>query len=158
MSSLNKTFIVNGRIHNYAVEDDIPLLWFLRDTLGLTGTKYSCGIGLCGSCMVLVDNKAVNSCQIKAASVANKSIITIEGLSQNSYSSVQQAWIDEQVPQCGYCQSGQIIAATALLDNNPRPSSKQIDEAMSAVLCRCGTYQRVKRAIHRVINSQSSKS
>lgn len=139
---------VNGREHEVDVPRDTPLLWVLRDTLGLMGTKYGCGMELCGACTVLVDGEAVRSCGISAESAVGKEIITIEGLSRNRNHPLQQAWIEEEVPQCGYCQSGQIMAAAALLARNPRPSDADIDRAMNGVICRCGTYQRIRRAIH----------
>ena len=157
MSTYKKRFIVNGKAHNLAIEDEMPLLWLLRDTLGLTGTKYGCGIGICGSCLVLIDEEPFHSCTVSSGFAAGKKIVTIEGIFKDDYSPVQQAWIEEQVPQCGYCQSGQIIAATALLIKHPDPTPEQIDKAMSSVLCRCGTYQRVKRAIHRAINNSKAK-
>ncbi len=140
---------VNGREHEVDVRLGTPLLWVLRDTLGLTGTKYGCGMELCGACTVLVDGEAVRSCRFSAESAVGKEIITIEGLSRNRSHPLQQAWIEEEVPQCGYCQSGQIMAAAALLARNPRPSDADIDRAMNGIICRCGTYQRIRRAIHR---------
>jgi isoquinoline 1-oxidoreductase alpha subunit len=128
---------------------DTPLLWVLRDTLGLTGTKYGCGMGLCGACTVHLDGAAVRSCQTPLRSVGTKKVTTIEGLSLDRSHPVQRAWIAEQVPQCGYCQSGQIMQAASLLAKNPRPSKEEIDEAMSGNICRCGTYQRIRRAIQR---------
>jgi aerobic-type carbon monoxide dehydrogenase small subunit (CoxS/CutS family) len=139
---------VNG-VENIAdVDPDTPLLWVLRDTLGLTGTKYSCGIGECGSCTVHIDGKAERSCILPVSSVEGKHITTIEGLSPDGSHPVQQAFIKEQVPQCGYCIPGQIMTATALLDENPHPDDDDIDAALSNNLCRCGTYQRVRRAVH----------
>lgn len=131
------------------VAPDTPLLWVLRDTLGLTGTKYGCGMGLCGACTVHLDGAAVRSCQTPLRSVGTKKVTTIEGLSLNRSHPVQRAWIADQVPQCGYCQSGQIMQAASLLAKNPRPSKEEIDEAMSGNICRCGTYQRIRRAIQR---------
>jgi isoquinoline 1-oxidoreductase alpha subunit len=128
---------------------DTPLLWVLRDTLGLTGTKYGCGMGLCGACTVHLDGTAVRSCQTPLGSVGAKKITTIEGLSCDRSHPVQRAWITEQVPQCGYCQSGQIMQAVSLLAKNARPSKEEIDVAMSGNICRCGTYQRIRRAIQR---------
>jgi len=139
---------VNGREHDVEVRPDTPLLWFLRDTLGLTGTKYGCGMELCGACTVLVDGEAVRSCGIPAESVAGKEIVTIEGLSRDRSHPLQKAWMEEEVPQCGYCQSGQILAAAALLAKKPKPSDADIDRAMNGIICRCGTYQRIRRAIH----------
>ena len=144
MISLN----VNGTGYDLDVQPDTPLLWVLRENVGLTGTKFGCGVGQCGSCTVHLDGKAVRSCQIPVASVAGKKITTIEGLSADSSHVLQKAWIAEQVPQCGYCQSGQIMAAAALLAKNPRPTDDDIDAGMTNI-CRCGTYQRIRRAIHR---------
>jgi len=128
---------------------DTPLLWVLRDELGFTGTKYGCGIAVCGSCSVLLDGAVTRACVTPLAAALGKDITTIEGLSGDNSHPLQQAWIAEQVPQCGYCQSGQLISALALLQQHPRPSDAEIDAAMSRVLCRCGTYQRIRRAIHR---------
>ena len=139
---------VNGTIHQVDVEDDTPLLWVLREQLGLSGTKFGCGIAACGACTVHVDGQAVRSCSFPAAAAGGRSITTIEGLSPDRSHPVQQAWIQEQVPQCGYCQSGMILAAAALLKERPAPSEAEIDAAMTN-LCRCGTYARVRRAIHR---------
>ena len=139
---------VNGRAQVVDVEDDTPLLWVLRDTLGLTGTKYGCGIAQCGACTVLMDGKASRSCVIPVAAAAKRKITTIEGLAGEKLHPVQQAWIDVQVPQCGYCQSGMIMAAVALLQEKPQPSDDDINTAISNI-CRCGTYQRVRKAIHR---------
>ena len=130
-------------------QDDTPLLWVLRDTLDLKGTKYSCGIGSCGTCTVLVDGKPIPSCLITLKSVKNKKITTIEGISQFNSNAVQKAWEDLQVPQCGYCQSGQILTAIALLNKNKNPDDEEIKEAMSGVLCRCGTYPRILKAIRK---------
>jgi isoquinoline 1-oxidoreductase alpha subunit len=143
------TLTVNGEEHALDVSPDTPLLWILRDTLGLTGTKYSCGIGLCGACTVHVDGEAIRSCVTPVSEVAGKGITTIEGLSPDGSHPVQQAWAAENVVQCGYCQPGQIMAAAALLAKNPNPTDADIDTAMSGNLCRCGTYQRIRRAIHR---------
>jgi aerobic-type carbon monoxide dehydrogenase small subunit (CoxS/CutS family) len=137
---------VNGTDHQVDVPDGIPLLWMLRDFLGLTGAKYGCGIGLCGACTVHIDGRAVRSCTVTAADVTGE-ITTIEGL--NGDHPVQQAWLAENVPQCGYCQPGQVMAAVALLAAHPRPSEAQVDQTMSGVLCRCGTYQRIRQAIER---------
>jgi len=144
------TLIVNGKSHAVEVAPETPLLWVLRDTLGLTGTKFGCGIAQCGACTVLVDGEAVRSCQLPAREAAGHRIVTIEGLSAKGDHPLQQAWVAEQVPQCGYCQSGQILAAAALLSRKPRPTDADIDDAMAGVLCRCGTYNRIRRAIHRV--------
>lgn len=126
-----------------------PLLWILRETLGLTGTKFGCGQGLCGACTVHLDDTAVRACQISAADAAGRSIVTIEGLAGEALHPVQQAWIAESVPQCGYCQAGQIMAAVALLREMPKPDDAAIDAAMAGNLCRCGTYRRIRKAIHR---------
>jgi isoquinoline 1-oxidoreductase subunit alpha len=142
---------VNGEAHELEVDPATPLLWVLRDTLGLTGTKYSCGIAVCGACTVHVDGAPVRACVTPLSAVANKSITTIEGLSKDSSHPVQRAWIALDVPQCGYCQSGQIMTAAALLARNPKPTDTDIDQAMSGVLCRCGTYLRVRRAIKQAV-------
>ena len=138
---------VNGTTHSLDVEGEMPLLWVLRDELKLAGTKYGCGIAQCGACTVLVDGQPVRSCVAPASSVAGKKIVTIEGLGPKGLNAVQKAWVEKSVPQCGYCQSGMIMAATALLAKTPMPTDAQIDEAMTN-LCRCGTYARVKDAIH----------
>ena len=140
---------VNGKDYALTVDPDTPLLWVLRDHLGLTGTKYSCGIGECGACTVHVDGKAVLSCTTTAGEVVGKEITTIEGLKGLVGDALRRAWIEEDVPQCGYCQPGQIMTAAALLTSKPRPTDAGIDDAMSGVLCRCGTYQQIHRAIHR---------
>jgi aerobic-type carbon monoxide dehydrogenase small subunit (CoxS/CutS family) len=143
-------FQVNGRRVQASAPPDTPLLWVLRDELGLTGTKYGCGIGQCGSCTVHLDGMAVRSCQLPLTAVEGKRVTTIEGLSRDGDHPLQVAWVEEQVPQCGYCQAGQIMAAAALLQQTPRPTDRQIDSAMVGNVCRCGTYQRIRRAIHRV--------
>jgi aerobic-type carbon monoxide dehydrogenase small subunit (CoxS/CutS family) len=144
------TLTVNGETHrNVNVDPDTPLLWVLRDTLGLTGTKFGCGAGICRACTVHMDGEPLSSCAIPVSSAEGVEITTIEGLSENGGHPVQRAWLAEQVPQCGYCQPGQIMGAVALLAKNPDPSDADIDEAMSPYLCRCGTYQRIRRAIHR---------
>lgn len=140
---------INGQTYTVEAEREMPLLWVLRDLLGLTGTKFSCGEGLCGSCTVLIDDEPVRSCVTGVASVAGKSILTIEGLSPDGSHPLQKAWLEERVTQCGYCQPGQILNAAALLKKNPNPSDEDIDAAMGDVLCRCGTYQRIRSAIHR---------
>jgi isoquinoline 1-oxidoreductase alpha subunit len=141
--------MVNGREHKIETEADMPLLWALRDLLGLTGTKYGCGIALCGACTVLADGEPLRSCTTPVSAVSGRRITTIEGLSAQGNHPVQRAWIEEQVPQCGYCQSGQILAAVALLEQKAHPSDADIDAAMSGVLCRCGTYPRIRRAVRR---------
>lgn len=143
MISLN----VNGEARDVDVDPATPLLWVLRDTLGLTGTKYGCGIALCGACTVHVNGEAIRACVTPVSTVAGKSVTTIEGLSKDSSHPVQRAWLALDVPQCGYCQSGQIMTAAALLAKTPQPTDADIDQAMSGVLCRCGTYQRIRRAI-----------
>src|SRR5271157_840969 len=142
-------FILNGKSTTVDVSPDIPLLWVLRDTLGLTGTKFGCGMALCGCCTVHLDGEATRSCMTRVAEVAGKRVTTIEGLSAANSHPVQRAWIEEEVPQCGYCQPGQIMSAAALLAKTPHPSDAQIDEAMAGNICRCGTYQRIRKAIHR---------
>ena len=139
---------INGKTHLVDIESETPLLWAIRDTVGLTGTKYGCGIEQCGACTVLIDKRPVRSCGITVGEVVDKNITTIEGLSSDSSHPVQKAWIAEQVPQCGYCQSGQILAAVSLLQRKPNPTDKDIDRSMLN-LCRCGTYPRIKKAIHR---------
>jgi len=139
--------VVNGVSRSVDVPADTPLLWVLRDTLGLTGTKYGCGIALCGSCTVHVDGVAKRSCVTPLSAVADRSVVTIEGLAAAHGAALQKAWIEEDVPQCGYCQSGQIMAAAALLAENPDPTDADIDAAMTNI-CRCGTYQRIRAAIH----------
>ncbi len=143
------TLKINQKIHRVDVDPKMPLLWVLRDTLGMTGTKFGCGVTLCGACTVHVNGIPTRSCVLPAATAQNKEITTIEGLSPNGNHPVQKAWIAEEVPQCGYCQSGQIMSAAALLAKNSSPSDPDIDKAMSGNLCRCGTYQRIRRAIHR---------
>ncbi len=140
---------VNGRPVTADAPADIPLLWFLRETLGLTGTKFGCGISLCGACTVHLDGTPIRSCITPAAPAAGKSVTTVEGLSEDRSHPLQRAWIERQVPQCGYCQSGQLMSAAALLARNPAPTDAQIDSAMSGNLCRCGTYPRIRDAIHR---------
>jgi isoquinoline 1-oxidoreductase alpha subunit len=139
---------VNGRSHNVEVEPDTPLLWVLRDTLALTGTKYGCGIAQCGACTVHIDGAAVRACQMPVSAVEDKPVTTIEGLAPNGLlHKVQRAWIEHDVPQCGYCQSGMIMAVAALLKDKPRPTDSEIDAAITNI-CRCGTYQRIRAAIH----------
>ena len=140
---------VNGVRHSVDVEADTPLLWVLRDTLGMTGTKYGCGVSLCGACTVHVNGKAVRSCSLPLSAVGEQEITTIEGLDPSGEHPVQKAWNEEDVPQCGYCQAGQVLTASALLKQNPNPDDQDIDAAMSGVLCRCGTYSRIRKAIKR---------
>ena len=140
---------VNDKALEIDAAPDTPLLWVLRDHLGMTGTKYGCGMALCGACTVHIDGIAARSCVIPLATLVGKSITTIEGLSQDKSAAVQRAWIELDVPQCGYCQSGQIMSAAALLKSNPAPSDADIDAAMAGNICRCGTYPRIRKAIHR---------
>jgi isoquinoline 1-oxidoreductase subunit alpha len=148
--------LINNTPHEVEVAPDTPLLWVLRNQLNLTGTKYGCGAGLCGACTVHLDGEAVRSCQTAVSTVGAKKITTIEGLSDADSHPVQLAWIAEQVPQCGYCQSGQIMSAAALLAQTPHPTDDQIDSAMVGNLCRCGVYQRIRLAIHRAANGAGS--
>jgi isoquinoline 1-oxidoreductase subunit alpha len=143
------TLSINGKDYTIEVPPDMPLLWALRDILNLTGTKYSCGIGSCGTCTVLMNGVPTRSCVMPATAAAGSSITTIEGLDPEGKHPVQRAWNDEDVPQCGYCQGGQILTASALLDRNPDPDDSDIDNAMSSVLCRCGTYSRIRKAVKR---------
>ena len=140
---------VNGKSHNVDVPSDMPLLWVIRDTLGLTGTKFGCGLSQCGACTVHLEGNAIRSCTTPVSLAAGKKVTTIEGLSPTSSHALQVAWVAEQVPQCGYCQSGQLMSASALLAKTPKPTDAQIDAAMTGNICRCGTYQRIRRAIHR---------
>jgi isoquinoline 1-oxidoreductase alpha subunit len=140
--------IVNETAHDVDADEDTPLLWVLRDHLALTGTKYGCGMALCGACTVNVDGVAVRSCVLPLKGLAGKSVTTIEGLSKNRSHAVQRAWIELDVPQCGYCQSGQIMSAVALLRANPNPSDDEIDAALAGNICRCGTYVRIRKAVH----------
>ena len=143
------TLTVNGKKQSVKADADTPLLWVIRDNLNLPGTKYACGRGLCGTCTVHLDGEPARSCMTTVEYAEDREITTIEGLSQNGLHPVQKAWIAEDVPQCGYCQSGQIMTAAALLNENPSPSDRDIDVAMKMTLCRCGTYQRIRKAIHR---------
>ena len=140
---------VNGKQYNLDVPPDMPLLWVIRDTLGLTGTKFGCGLSQCGACTVHLDGNPTRSCVTQVSAAVGKKVTTIEGLSPNASHALQVAWIAEQVPQCGYCQSGQLMTAAALLARKPKPTDADIDAAMSGNICRCGTYQRIRRAIHR---------
>jgi isoquinoline 1-oxidoreductase subunit alpha len=143
------TFILNGKNTTVEVDPDKPLLWVLREDLGLTGTKYGCGMAICGCCTVHLDGDAVRSCVTPISRAVGKSVTTIEGLSNDLSHPVQRAWMEIQVPQCGYCQPGQMMSAACLLAQNPTPKDTEIDDAMSGNLCRCGTYQRIRQAIHR---------
>ena len=143
-----RTFKVNGNSVTVSAADDMPLLWVLRDRLQLLGTHYGCGIGQCGACAVHLDGKVINSCIIPFSVLSDVEIVTIEGLSTDGSHLVQQAWLEKEVSQCGYCQSGQIMTATALLNSNPKPNDTDINNAMKGVLCRCGTYPRIRKAIH----------
>jgi aerobic-type carbon monoxide dehydrogenase small subunit (CoxS/CutS family) len=143
------TLTVNGRKVTAEADPATPLLWVLRDTLGLTGTKFGCGASLCGACTVHLDGRAIRSCVTPISNAADKSITTIEGLSSNRSHPLQKAWIAEDVPQCGYCQSGMIMTAAALLKEKPKPTDQEIDAALGGHICRCGTYQRIRKAVHR---------
>jgi isoquinoline 1-oxidoreductase subunit alpha len=147
---------INGTDHEIDVEPETPLLWVLRDTVGLSGTKFGCGIAQCGACTVHLDGQPIRSCSVSAASAVGRNVTTIEGLSPDSSHPIQRAWVENTVPQCGYCQSGQIMSAAALLARNPNPSDSEIDAAMAGNLCRCGTYSRIRAAIHsaaKLVNS-----
>jgi isoquinoline 1-oxidoreductase alpha subunit len=148
---------VNGRTHRVDVEPEMPLLWVLRDHLGLPGTKYGCGISVCGACTVHVDGVPVRSCMTQASTAVGKKIVTIEGLSQSGLHRIQQAWIEHEVPQCGYCHTGMIMSAAALLAKNPNPTDADIDATMTN-LCRCGTYARVRQAIHALAGSPAASA
>ena len=148
-------FTLNGKPVESSAAPDTPLLWVIREDLQLTGTKFGCGIGQCGACTVHLDGVAARSCQLPLSAVEGKKILTIEGLSPDGEHPLQAAWIEEQVPQCGYCQSGQIMAAAALLATTPKPTDADIDTAMSGNICRCGTYQRIRKAIHRAAGGTS---
>lgn len=143
------TVLVNGRSHTVTVAADTPLLWVLRDSIGLTGTKFGCGMGQCGACTVHLDGKAVRSCMTPITAASGRKVTTIEGLATEHGHRLHQAWVEEDVPQCGYCQSGQIMSAAALLAAHPKPTDDDIDRAMSGNICRCGTYGRIRSAIHR---------
>jgi isoquinoline 1-oxidoreductase alpha subunit len=145
----NISFTLNGQSRTVDVPGDMPILWVIRDVIGLTGTKFGCGIAQCGACTVHLDGEAIRSCIIPISSAEGRAITTIEGLSSDRAHPVQRAWIEQDVPQCGYCQSGQIMSAAALLQANPRPSDAEINDAMGGNICRCGTYVRIRRAVHR---------
>lgn len=144
----NYTLTVNGTKHTLDLPPDMPVLWVLRDVLGLTGSKYACGVGICGACTALLDDEPIRTCSFPVSEVKNGKITTIEGLSKDGTHPVQKAWMELDVPQCGYCQTGQIVTAAALLKKTPRPTAAQIDEAMKHSICRCGTYPRIRKAIH----------
>ena len=146
-SSMDKSLFINGIEHDINVDSEMPLLWYLRDTLAFTGTKYGCGSGLCGACTVHVDGQAVRSCITPMGTVSGKKITTIEGLSEHGDHPLQKAWLNNNVPQCGYCQAGQIMNAASLLATNAAPTEEEITDAMQGNICRCGTFQRIKRAI-----------
>jgi len=148
-------FILNGRPKTVDVDPNMPLLWVLRDTLNMTGTKFGCGMALCGACTVHIDGEATRSCITPISSVSGKKVTTIEGLSATDSHPVQRAWIEVDVPQCGYCQSGQIMTASALLAKTPRPTDAEITDAMAGNICRCGTYDRIRKAIHRAAELQA---
>jgi isoquinoline 1-oxidoreductase alpha subunit len=151
------TLTVNGQTHSVDVEPETPLLWVLRDTLGFTGTKFGCGIGACGACTVQIEGRAVRSCSFPVSGAEGSAVTTIEGLATNgTLHKVQEAWITHQVPQCGYCQSGMIMAVTAMLDERPHPSDEQIDATITNI-CRCGTFARVRRAIHAVSDGKEGR-
>lgn len=152
------SFVLNGDPQTVDVSPEMPLLWVLRDTLAMTGTKFGCGMALCGACTVHIEGEAARSCVTPVSKVAGKKITTIEGLSSDANHPVQQAWMEINVPQCGYCQPGQIMSAAALLAKKATPTDAEIDEAMSGNICRCGTYQRIRKAVHRAAELQSSKT
>jgi isoquinoline 1-oxidoreductase subunit alpha len=152
------SFVLNGKPQTVDVSPQMPLLWVLRDTLNMTGTKFGCGMALCGACTVHIEGEAARSCVTPIANVAGKKITTIEGLSTAGSHPVQQAWMEINVPQCGYCQPGQIMSAVALLAKKASPSDAEIDDAMSGNICRCGTYQRIRQAIHRAATMQGKKA
>ena len=156
--SMAITFTLNGKAQTVDVSPEMPLLWVLRDTLNMTGTKFGCGMALCGACTVHIDGEAARSCSTPISKVAGKKVTTIEGLSADGTHPVQIAWMAEDVPQCGYCQSGQIMSAVALLVKKSNPTDADIDDAMSGNICRCGTYQRIRKAIHRAATMQTGKA
>lgn len=147
---MKKTLSINGKLHTIDVQDDMPLLWAIRDVIGLTGTKFGCGVSQCGACSILIDGVLTKSCSMPVSYGIGKEIFTIEGSSEN-LEFLRQAWNDGNVPQCGYCQSGQLIAATSLLDKIENPTDQDIDNAMSDNICRCGTYTRIRKAIHKAV-------
>jgi isoquinoline 1-oxidoreductase subunit alpha len=151
------TLTVNGGNHSLDIDPTTPLLWVLRDVLGLTGTKYGCGIAQCGACTVILEGNAIRSCVTPVSRAAGRRVTTIEGLSKDGSHPLQRAWLAEQVPQCGYCQSGQLMSAAVLLAAVPKPTDEDIDRAMAGNICRCGTYQRVRRAIHRAAEASTEK-
>ena len=153
---MKASLTINNKIYDFEAAPNMPLLWVLRDLLQLTGTKYGCGIGVCGSCTVLIDKDPVRSCLLPVSSVNGKNIITIEGL-DDIHPELQEAWQELNVPQCGYCQSGQLMSAAALLENKPDPSDADIDTAMSGNICRCGTYTRIRKAIHKSAALKTAK-
>lgn len=148
------SFRVNGKAHTVDVDPNMPLLWVIRDTLNMTGTKFGCGMALCGACTVHINGAAIRSCITPISSVSGKDVTTIEGLSATSDHPIQRAWREVDVPQCGYCQSGQIMSASAMLAKNPHPTDEEIDAAMAGNICRCGTYQQIREAVHRAIALQ----
>jgi isoquinoline 1-oxidoreductase alpha subunit len=150
------TLSINDQAHTVDVDPQMPLLWVIRDFAGLTGTKFGCGMAQCGACTIHLDGTAVRSCVLPVSAVAGKKITTIEGLSPDRSHPVQKAWIEHQVPQCGYCQSGQIMSAVALLKGNPKPTDPDIDAAMQGNICRCGTYPRIRKAIHSAASALAS--
>jgi isoquinoline 1-oxidoreductase alpha subunit len=156
--SIAITFTLNGKAQTVDVSPEMPLLWVLRDTLNMTGTKFGCGMALCGACTVHIDGEPARSCSTPISRVAGKKVTTIEGLSADGTHPVQIAWMAEDVPQCGYCQSGQIMSAVALLSKKSNPTDADIDDAMSGNICRCGTYQRIRKAIHRAATMQTGKA
>jgi isoquinoline 1-oxidoreductase subunit alpha len=152
------SFVLNGKPQTVDVNSEMPLLWVLRDTLAMSGTKFGCGMALCGACTVHIEGQAARSCVTPVSTVAGKKITTIEGLSSDANHPVQQAWMEVNVPQCGYCQPGQIMSAVALLAKRAAPTDAEIDDAMSGNICRCGTYQRIRKAVHRAAELQSGKA
>ena len=154
---MSKVLSINGKSYTIDVQDDMPLLWAIRDIIGLTGTKFGCGVGQCGACSVLINGALIKSCSMPVSFGVGKEIFTIEGASKN-LEFLRDAWNDGNVPQCGYCQSGQLIAATSLLDKIDNPSDKEIDEAMSGNICRCGTYTRIRKAIHRAVELKNEEN